>query len=219
MNTTFSQTKNQTKGWMSSLRRFLIVGLVSFSLWGATLVAPAHAATADDYTTNERGSIQSTELYDQIQPEAGGMNGFDDADPRRNTRRAEAKAKTLVDSATRRNIENADSDPLEPVREAVDNLKGNVSETADSLTEKAGNQLDRVGNKLDRATDQAGSQLNRAGNQLDRATDRAGNKLDRATDRAGNKLDRATDRAGRQVNAAADRAGNRAERTLNDVGK
>lgn len=157
MNTTFSQPK----AWANSLRRFFIAGLVSLGLWGTTLVAPAHAATANDYTTNERGGIQSTELYDQIQPEVGGMNGFDDADPRRDTRKAEAKAKTLVDGATRRNIENADSDPLEPVREAVDKIKGNVSETADNLTGKASNQLDRAGNKLDRATDRVGSQARR----------------------------------------------------------
>lgn len=204
MNTTFSQTKN----WAGSFRRFFIVSLVSFSLWGATLVAPAHAASANDYTTNERGGIQSTELYDQIQPEVGGMNGFDDADPRRDTRKAEAKAQTLVDSATRRNIENADADPLEPVREAVDNIKENVSETAGNLTDKAGDQLDRVGNKLDRATDKAGNQL-----------DRVGNKLDRATNGAGNRLDRATNKAGREVDAAADRAGSKARRALNDVAK
>ncbi len=153
MNTIFSQSKN----WANSLRRCFIVGLVTFSLWGATLVAPAHAASADDYTTNDRGSIQSTELYDQIQPEAGGMNGFDDVDPRRNTREAEAKAQTLIDTAKRRNAKA--SDPLEPVREAVGNAKENVSETADNLADKAGDQLDRAGNKLDRATDRAGRKI------------------------------------------------------------
>lgn len=162
MNTTFSQPKT----WANNLRRFFIVALVSLSLWGATLVAPAHAANANDYTTNERGGIQSTELYDQIQPEAGGMNGFDDADPRRDTRKAEAKAKALVDGATRRNIENANSDPLEPVREAVDSIKENVGETADNLTGKASDQLDRVGNKLDKATDRVGNKAQRTFNNV-----------------------------------------------------
>ncbi|MGB3297011.1 MAG: hypothetical protein WBA76_01985 [Phormidesmis sp.] len=162
---------SRTQGWVSNLRRTFIVGLVTLSLVGTTLVAPAHAADADDYYTNERGGIQTTERYDQIQPDAGGMNGFDDVDPRRNTREAEGKAKVLIDSSKRRNLESAD--PLEGVREAVDNIKESVGETADDLTSKASDRLDKVGNKLDRAAD-------RTGNRLDRAADRTGDKARRA---------------------------------------
>ncbi len=113
---------------VSNLRRILIVGIIGLSLWGTTLVAPAHAADANDYYSNERGSLQTTERYDQIQNKKGGMNNFDAVDPRRDTN--EAKAKKLIDTAKRRKAQASDpqaSDPLEPAREAIDDIKNSIS--------------------------------------------------------------------------------------------
>ncbi|MEL6469768.1 MAG: hypothetical protein AAFQ74_08575 [Cyanobacteria bacterium J06623_4] len=107
--------------------KIAIVGLIGFSLWN--LSAPAYAVP---YQKGDRG-IQSTERYDQIQSEKGGMNNFDAVDPRRNTTAAEAKARELSDVAERRN--NRASDPLEPAREAVDELQTKAARTADNLTD------------------------------------------------------------------------------------
>ncbi|KPQ32971.1 MAG: hypothetical protein HLUCCA11_19955 [Phormidesmis priestleyi Ana] len=113
------------------LRRLLVVGLVSLSLWSAALVAPAQAADTNDYYTNDRGSLQTTERYDQIQPKAGGMNEFDDVDPRRDTKAAEAKAKELTSSTKR--IQSRPSDPLEPARETIGGIKENIKGAASDL--------------------------------------------------------------------------------------
>ncbi|MEL6855969.1 MAG: hypothetical protein AAFO83_12800, partial [Cyanobacteria bacterium J06607_13] len=86
---------------------------------------------------------QSTERYDQIQSEKGGMNNFDAVDPRRNTTTAEAKARELSDVAERRN--KRASDPLEPAREAIDELQTKAARTADNLTDSIKNAASDLG--------------------------------------------------------------------------
>lgn len=105
------------------VRRTLIVSIIGFSLWGLLSVGSAQAASTG-YQENEIGSIQATERYDQIQSEAGGINGFDDTDPRRNTTRAEAKAQKLSDVAKRRQAQ-AD-EPLDTAKEVLSNLKDDL---------------------------------------------------------------------------------------------
>lgn len=111
---------------------FVVAGLIGLSLMGMS--APAQAADVD-YTRNAEGGIQSTERYDSIQSEKNGMNNFDAVDPRRNTNRADAKAQALKDGAERRTAELRAKDPLEPVREAVDNVKSKVGNAADAVTD------------------------------------------------------------------------------------
>lgn len=118
---------NIAKKVLNSLKKTVIAGLVSLSLW--SFAAPAQAASAEMYT-NERGEMQTTERYDKIQSESGGMNNFDAVDPRRNAN--EAKAQKLSDVAKRRKAQA--SDPLEPAREAVDDLTDKVTGTASELT-------------------------------------------------------------------------------------
>jgi hypothetical protein len=125
----------------NSLRRILILAFVSLLVWGMTFVAPVHAADGVergsdgiDYYKNDRGTIQSTERYDQIQPKTGGMNNFNDVDPRQDTKRATAKAKTLTDTANRRKAQA--SDPLEPARKTIKNAKDNLGEKVDNLADK-----------------------------------------------------------------------------------
>ena len=140
-------------------KKAAIAGLVSILLWGVS--APAYAANANDYYTNERGSVQSTERYDQIQAEQGGMNNFDDVDPRRNTKEATAKAKALSDNAERNISRSSDVDPLESVREAVDNAGDKLSQTADNVTDSIGNQADKAAARLDRGVERATNRVQR----------------------------------------------------------
>jgi hypothetical protein len=146
---------------INSLCRILIIAFVSLSLWGSTFVAPVHAiggagdgieraSDGIEYYKNDRGEIQTTERYDQIQPETGGMNKFDDVDPRLDTRGTDAKAKALTDTANRRKAQA--SDPLEParktIRNAKDRLGDNVSEAADKLGDNVSEAADKLGNKI-----------------------------------------------------------------------
>ncbi len=126
MNNFFAQILSQLK---AAGKKIAIVGVIGLSLW--SLATPAHAVP---YQEGERG-IQSTELYDQIQEKKSGMNNFDAVDPRRDTARVEAKAQTLSDVAARRKA--AASDPLEPVRDAVQDIKSNIGSTADNVADGA----------------------------------------------------------------------------------
>lgn len=119
------------KNLIQHVKRILIVGLISFSMWGVG--EAAFAADTSDYYTNERGTIQATERYDSIQSKQDGMNTFSDTDPRRNTSKADAKAQTLKDVAKRRS-EQADS-PLEPATEAISNLADQMAESASDLAQ------------------------------------------------------------------------------------
>ena len=191
-----------------ALRSLLVAGFIAVSLW--TMTAPAYARGIDMYD-NERGQKQTTERYDKIQSEEGGMNNFDDVDPRRNAN--EDKAQTLIDTAKRRKAQA--SDPLEPAREAIGDLKNNITGAADDAASAVSTEADQLTDKAaraaDRASDKAGSVADRIGNKVDNLTDKAA----RATDRAGSKAERITDRAGR----AANRAGNEAERITDGVGR
>ncbi len=128
---------NKSKGILNRLKRVFIAGLVSLGLSASLLSfgAPAFAADANDYYGNERGSIQGTERYDQIQPEQGGMNNFDAVDPRRDTKAVEARSQELIDTAKRRKAQ-AD-DPLEPAREAIGDLKDKIVGTASDVADDA----------------------------------------------------------------------------------
>lgn len=176
-----------------ALKGLLVAGFVAVSLWAMT--APAYAVNMYD---NEIGQKQTTERYDKIQSEQGGMNNFDDVDPRRNTN--EAKAQTLIDTAKRRNAQA--SDPLETAREAIGDLKDNITGATDDA-------VDTVSNKADQLTDKAASVADRMGNKAGNLKDKAAN----AADRAGNKADRLTNKAA----DAADRTGNRLDRTAQNL--
>jgi len=126
MNNFFNRVLFQLK---SAGKKIVVVGMLGLSLW--SLAAPANAVP---YQEGDRG-IQSTELYDQIQEEKGGMNNFDAVDPRRDTTRADAKAQKLSDVATRRKA--AAADPLEPVRDAVGDIKNNITSAADDAVDSA----------------------------------------------------------------------------------
>ena len=186
MNIIFSQVKafgDRLAQSQTILKRTLMVGLISLGLWTASVASPAYAADANDYYGNERGSIQNTERYDQIQPDAGGMNGFDDADPRRDTSAAKAKAKTLKDSAVRRQLQTGG--PLETAGEEINNVKNGLGDRADSATDSISNKANQVTNQVDDAVDSLGR-------KADRATDRLGNKAERATNRLGNEAAKGT---------------------------
>lgn len=174
-----------------ALKGLLVAGFIAVSLWATA--APAYAVEMYD---NELGQKQTTERYERIQPKKGGMNNFDDVDPRRDTNAA--KAQTLLDTAKRRNAQA--SDPLENAREAIGDIKDNITGAAD-------NAVDTVTNKASQLTDKAASAADRVGNKAANTADRAGNKADRLTDKAANAVDRAGDRVKGLTNRPADAAG------------
>ncbi len=188
MNIIFSQIKtfsNRIAQSRTILKRSLMVGLISLGLWTASVGSPAYAADANDYYGNERGSIQNTERYDQIQPDAGGMNGFDDADPRRNTRAAEAKAKALKDTAVRTNLKTGG--PLETAGKEINNATNGLGNRADRAA-------DSISNKTNQVTNKVGDAVDSLGRKADKATDRLGNKAEQATNRLGNEAAKGTNR-------------------------
>jgi hypothetical protein len=142
---------NVITSFSRALKRVLLLALVSLSLWAASTTA--YAADADDYYTNDRGGLQSTELYDKIQPETGEYNNFDDVDPRQDTRRADAKARREIDEAKRRNAEA--TDPLDNTREAISDLKGNLGKKADKVTDQVNYQVEKAADRLERSADRA----------------------------------------------------------------
>lgn len=160
--------------WLSAGKLAIAAGLVSICL--VSLSAPAQAADID-YSKTSEGAIQSTERYDNIQSQKGGMNGFDAADPRRNIGEAKAKAQELSDVAKRRQLQ-AD-DPLEPVREAVDSIKDQIGSTADTATDKAARTVDSV-------------------------TDKAARRADSVTDKTARGVESVTDKANRAVDSVAE---------------
>ncbi len=123
-----------------TLKRVFVAVLVGVSLWSVS--APAQAADANDYYQNERGSVQGTERYETIQPKTGDFNNFEDADPRRDTQAAEAKAQTLKDTAERQRA--MDAEPLESTRDAISKIKNKLGETADDITSRASGTADEV---------------------------------------------------------------------------
>ncbi len=183
-----------------ALKSLLVAGFVAISLWAMT--APAYAV---DMYDNEVGGKQTTERYDKIQSEKGGMNNFDDVDPRRDTNAA--KAKTLIDTARRRNVESPSA--LESAREAISDIKDNITGAADDA-------VNTVTNKADQLTDRAAKTADRAGNNADRLTDKAA----RAADKAGDRADRAAKNLNNRPADSAGRGGNikpgRSDYQLND---
>lgn len=131
--------------WFDTIKLAAVAVIASICF--VSLGASAQAADID-YSKNSEGAIQSTERYDNIQSKQGGMNGFDAVDPRRNTNEASIKAQILSDVAKRRQVQ-AD-DPLEPVREVVDNVKDKVGDTADSVTDKTSRTVDSATDRASR---------------------------------------------------------------------
>ncbi len=128
---------------LQALKGILLVSLVSFSLWGFGL-SPAVAADTTDYL-NDPDTSQSIELYDAIQPKKDSMNNFEDTDPRRNTRQAEAKARVLSDTAERKQTQ--DGDPFEQVQKALGDAKAELGKTADELKDDVSDKASSLFNR------------------------------------------------------------------------
>jgi len=108
-------------------QRLLSAGLLTIMLWGISL--PANAVP---YERNETGGVQSTERYDQIQQEKGGMNNFEAVDPRFDANKD--KAKLLTDNAKR--VTGQPADPLGTARDAIGDLKSKAGDAASDLVDK-----------------------------------------------------------------------------------
>jgi hypothetical protein len=88
---------------------------------------------------------QITELYKVIQPEIGGMNTYSDVDPRQNTSKTDAKAKTLIQKASHPEAQKYDS-PLDAVKqelkdESIAKRVQNFSKDVEKSTQKTADGL------------------------------------------------------------------------------
>ncbi|NEP15301.1 MAG: hypothetical protein F6J97_00095 [Leptolyngbya sp. SIO4C1] len=116
---------------MKTIFKRAIAALLSFSLCFGVATA-AYAASTDGYYENDRGTLQSYERYDQIQPEVDGINRYNDTDPRRDTTRVEARAQELIDDAERADTRVNSRDPLETTRDTLSNLADQAKEGIES---------------------------------------------------------------------------------------
>ena len=151
---------NIAKSVLNSLKKVVVAGLIGLSLWG--FAAPAQAADAGEFYKNERGQLQTTERYDKIQNKSGGMNDFEAVDPRRDAN--EAKAQALIDTAKRRKAQA--SDPLEPAREAIDDLKDKAVGTTSDLTTDLTETAKDVSSTLKKAGREIASDLDKTGDDF-----------------------------------------------------
>ncbi|NJL86996.1 MAG: hypothetical protein HC886_15120 [Leptolyngbyaceae cyanobacterium SM1_1_3] len=119
----------------SAIRR-AIVGLISFCLclglvFGlGGLNSAALAESSGDYLKNDRDQLQNYEPYDPVQTKVGGMNQYEDTDPRRDTSAAEAKAERLRRDAESRQ---APTNPLNAAGESLKNLGQQVKDSAEQV--------------------------------------------------------------------------------------
>ena len=97
------------------IKRVTIVSVLGLTLWLGTGNA-ALASTPRDYHTNVTGA-EGTARVDKDQKEVDGMYNYNDTDPRRDTPRADAKAKELLDNSKR--IRQQTDGPVDAVKSAL----------------------------------------------------------------------------------------------------
>jgi ElaB/YqjD/DUF883 family membrane-anchored ribosome-binding protein len=95
---------------------------------------PTMAKTADQI----REEVPNGTMTNRYQ---GGMNDYRDIDPRRETSKADAKAKGLVDNAER-NLTNRTGNPAEAIRR-VGNDASDVGRNVQKTADKVGNKIER----------------------------------------------------------------------------
>ncbi|AFZ19197.1 DUF6658 family protein [Allocoleopsis franciscana] len=129
--------------WLKSIRvdRILTVFLAGVLLFVSTACGTTKvlAKTADDV----REEVPGRAITNTYQ---GGMNNYEDVDPRRNTSEAKAKAKSLIENA-QRNIDQKSVDSREqyvenyksgtPLGERVRRIGEGIGESAEELAEGA----------------------------------------------------------------------------------
>lgn len=98
----------------TTIKRVAIVGVLGLTLWLGT--GSFAMATPRDYHTNVTGA-EGTARVDKDQKEVDGMYNYNDTDPRRDTARADAKAKELLDSSKR--IQQQTDGPVDAVKSAL----------------------------------------------------------------------------------------------------
>ena len=109
----------------NSIRR-AIAGLIGLCLCvGLVLGWAGTAQAAGGYQKNDRGQIQNYEPYDTVQPKVGGMNRYEDTDPRRDTSAAESRIRDLDRKST---SQQASPQPLESAGKSLKNLGQQVKD-------------------------------------------------------------------------------------------
>lgn len=202
------------------IKRFLTVCLAGFLVFfSAACTSDGLQAKTLDHTSmgnNPREEVPNRAITNR--PE-GGMNVYRDVDPRRDTSRADAKAKALVDNAER-NLNQSIDTPEQygrnyqsgtPLGERVRNLGEDISSSAQELTEGVAKGTQRGMENLKANTQNATKDV---GNAASQAADNVGQNTKYAAKDAANKAQRAVEKTSDFVQDKANQAGRSAQRAL-----
>lgn len=164
---------------------------------------------------------KNTELYDPIQPEEGGMNNFNQVDPRFDKSGADAKARQLID-VTQRNVIDQTDDVGTNTRRILDKKgenardfgqdvkegRGELKRQADETVSTARDNLNQAGKDASRNTRNAVNSASDAADNVDSRVKRNINRTqDAVTDAKGDvedNVDKALTRTNRAINRATD---------------
>ncbi|MGB3612565.1 MAG: hypothetical protein WBA10_02135 [Elainellaceae cyanobacterium] len=208
---------------LSSLKRFAawsrvtVTMLVAAALLLTTSCSATSASAADSSLSPESAGVgsdnpgrsQFTNTYDEVQSQKGGMNRYEDTDPRRNSSDVTAKADRLVESAK------ANLDKVQDTDDFVDNYKSGTP-----LGQRVKNIGDNIGDKAENVADDVTSANVRRDRIRNLGTQNAENILDNTAEpakRAARDAASSAQRTGRNVTKSTQRAAKDAADAVGDT--
>ncbi|MBW4553520.1 MAG: hypothetical protein KME35_20765 [Aphanocapsa sp. GSE-SYN-MK-11-07L] len=176
--------------WFRSLqleRVFFVVLAGLFLLANVACSNPSSTASGSSpgYET------ESTSAYRIRQEPQGGMNGYSDVDPRRDTSQADAKARTLIDRAEAR-IQD-DRNPKEVIQDTLKEKP--LTERAREFSDQVSDSTKNTAEKASQATKKGLRNLQQnTGNALDDSSDFVQGKVEDVSKSAKRGIDNAVDK-------------------------
>lgn len=181
----------------SSLGRLMAVVLAGLLLMTTTACNPSSPQAVGNGSYREKVG-QQTETYDPIQKRKDGMNMYEDTDPRRGTKAADAKAKALIDSA-QRNADRQGLNPAEALQQVGRDLPKNAQRAAENAADFAQDRADEAAQGTRNATEtfkRAGQEVSSyAQDRAQETANNAGNAAQSAKQAGQNAIDSTRDRA------------------------
>ena len=173
------------------LRQVITVFMAGMLVFVSTACGgnPTMAKTADQI----REEVPNGTMTNRYE---GGMNDYRDVDPRRDTSKADAKAKGLVDNAER-NLTNRTGNPAEAIRRVGDDapeVGRNIQKTAD-----------KVGKTVERNAKELGESAQQGAENLKRNAQKAAKGTKETVDEASTGAKERVDQAAGAVKRAADK--------------
>lgn len=193
---------NKLMNWIKSIRleRVVTAFLVGLLLFVSTACSKGVQAQTKPLTADQiREEVPSSAVTNQYK---GGMNDYEDVDPRKNTTEANTKAKALVDNA-RKNINEKSVDSPE---QFVENYRNGtpLGERVKRIGEDVSDSVDSIKDNLSKGTQK----------NLRQTKDLAGDVKDKAIQGKENTKDAAKD-AVNSVKRTADEVSTKGEYKLN----